>query len=242
MNKCFLGVCEPSAQHSMSSVSPSPVKPDTTKSKELLSLPSTDTFQVRGGVLQLFSVTQASFNQLAGSTLPAQPDSTDSPAIGHTKGRVYRKGSLLVFTLDNGHKAVVQDDTTDTDQMSAHYYWGELAKAHQWVLFVGLWEGSEALLVDQRTGQKTPIWGQSVASPDGQHVTVYSYDMTYNPTGLQLYQVDINGIHQLWERNTSWGPLGVKWLDNQGLAIEKQDLPDSPGTWLGLKIQPSINK
>lgn len=217
-------------------------KPHPITPKEPLPPPAADTFQVRGGVLRLFPVTQTSFNQLAVSALPHQPDSTDLPSIMATKGRVYRKGSRLIFALDNGRKTMVQDDTTDTDQMSAHYYWGELAKAHQWVVFVGLWEGSEALLVDQRTGQKTHIWGHPAASPDGQHIVTYSSDMAYNPTGLQLYQVDAKGIHQLWERNTSWGPTGVKWLSNQALAIAKQDVPDSADTWLGLKILPKLKK
>jgi hypothetical protein len=205
-------------------------------------LPSllTDTFQVRGGILRLFPITQTSFKQIAGSALSHQPDSLDSPSIVATRGRVYRKGSQLIFTLDNGHKTIVQDDTTDTDQTSTHYYWGELSKAHQWVLWVGFWEGSGALLVDQRTGQNTHIWGQPVDSPDGKHVITYSYDMAYNPTGLQLYQVNANGIQQLWERNTSWGPTAIKWLSNRSIAIEKQDMPDSPDNWIGLEIFPNI--
>ena len=248
MNNWYLGLllltllssCDPSQKHPQASVPLA--SPATITSAEPLLTPRADTFQVRGGVLQLFPVTQTSFNQLAGSALPHQPDSTDLPSITATLGRVYRRDSRLIFSLNNGGKTVVQDDTTDTDQMSAHYYWGELAKVHQWVVFVGLWEGSEALLVDQRTGQKTYIWGHPVASPDGQHVVTYSYDMAYNPTGLQLYQVDANGIHQLWERNTTWGPTGVRWLSNQALAIAKQDMPDSPDTWLGLKILPKLKK
>lgn len=192
---------------------------------QLPALAASDTLQVQGKMLRLFPTTRIAFNQLSISGLPPKPDSTDSPSIAAVRKRIHGQGSKPLFKLDNNRHAVVQDDTTDTDASTTHLYWGELATAHQWVVYVGLWEGSRVLLVDQRTGQKTYIWGKPVTSPNGKYLVAYSYDMAYDPTGLQLYSIENSGPHQLWQHNTSWGPINIRWVNNRAVIIEKQDTP-----------------
>jgi hypothetical protein len=61
--------------------------------------------------------------------------------------------------------------------------------------------------------------------------------MAYNPNGLQLYRVDANGLHQLWEHITVWGPIDVKWASNKSLLIAKTEEPvDSASSWVRLDL------
>lgn len=195
-----------------------------------------DNLLVPGDTLQLSPASKSAFDKLPASPLLPHPDTTDSPALA-AQQRVRRSRFRLLFTLNNEQQAVVQDDTSATDEATTHCYWGELPEAHQWVVFVGQWEGSHVLLVDQRTGQQTPVWGQPVVSPNKKYLLAYSLDMEagYNPNGLQLFRVTATGLTRVWALPIAqWGPLEVRWLSNQSVLIKQQEGP------LGDTIKPRI--
>ncbi|WP_345237453.1 hypothetical protein [Hymenobacter saemangeumensis] len=160
--------------------------------------------------------------------LPPRPEDGDSPELAKAQGRVQREGIQLRFKPEQGPEVVIKNDTADTEAMAFYHYWGTLASARQWVVSVGLYEGSAVELIDQRTGRRTPAWGQPVASPDGRYVVTYSADLgaAFDPNGLQLFKVEPTGLRLVWERDlSSWEPRQVSWLDNTTLLIKQAQGP-----------------
>lgn len=180
-----------------------------------------------GPVLRLRPQPAAAFAALPGTDpLPAQPDKADNP-LGAAASRVRRNGENLVLWPETGPAVTLHNVSPDTaiDQTVGYYYWGALPGARQWVVSIGLWEGSAVLLVDQRNGRQTTLWGPPTTSPDNRYLLALSCDLeaAYNPNGLQLFTLEASGPRLLGARGlTYWGPGRVRWTGARTVLVERQ--------------------
>jgi|GEM_PF-5366221 len=189
---------------------------------------SHDTLRVRTGVVRVQPLPASAWSKGLPAGLPTRPDTVDSPQLSQAGSRVQRQGIHLLLTPANGRPLRIAHDTTDTDTAAYYYYWGTLPAAHQWVLAVGLYEGRAAALVDQRSGRRTAIWGQPVASPDGRYLVAYSADLgaAYDANGLQLFKIEPTGPRLLWQYSlNSWEPREVRWQDSKTLLVKQAPGP-----------------
>lgn len=191
---------------------------------------------------------RTTWNQAPANFLPTPPDSADAPTLAQTGGRVQRQGMALRFKAANGRTVVLQNDTTDSENAIAYLYWGSLPTVHQWVVNAGLWEGRMVVLIDQRTGQRTNIWGQPTVAPDGRHILVNSCDLvaTFDPNGFQLLQLQPTGPKLIWERELSnWGPADTRWLADGTVVVKQEfgptgDNSELPARYVKLRLPPTL--
>ncbi|MCB2378923.1 hypothetical protein LGH70_15085 [Hymenobacter sp. BT635] len=200
-----------------------------------------------GQTVSVQRTTLAVWQKAQPDPLPALPDSVDSPTIAQTGGRVQRLGQALTFKAANGRTVTLQNDTTDGEDAVVYMYWGSLPKAHQWVANAWLYEGRAVVLIDQRTGQRTNIWGHPSTSPDGQYILASSSDLvaTFDPNGFQLLQIRPGGPQLVWQRElANWGPAAVRWRAD-GSAVVKQEFgptesgADLPPRYVSLRLPPA---
>jgi len=123
---------------------------------------------------------------------------------------------------------LVNNPTEDEARNIAYEYVANIPAIRQWLVAVRLYEGGYYLLIDQRTGRRTRVWSPPAVSPSGQHFVCGNSDVLarYEPSGLQLWAVEENGLRLLWERQTEWGCTQPRWLDNKTILFE-QDFFDN---------------
>lgn len=219
-----------------------------------------DTLHVAGfGVLAVRRSQAAAFTQLRSTDLlSARPDSLDND-LSQTGGRVRRQGAELIFQPKIGPAVVLRDFPTDSsgapsknndeynpEKTIFYHYWGALPKAHQWVVTLSFYEGRAVLLVDQRTGRRTNLWGRPAVSPDGRYLLSVNNDYAYDPNGLQLFRLSGAGPRLLGERIlTYWAPVQARWSGPRTLLLEQEhQLPGGGGetgplTYIEIALPPS---
>lgn len=260
----LLGSCSQD-QPAATTASPPPPGPDTAStvtapvaappavltSADVVRATGHDTLRTATGLIISVQPTDlAAWQQARPDVLPAPPDSADAPGLAQTGGRVQRQGLNLTFKAANGRTAVLKNDTTDSEDAIAYLYWGELPNVHQWVVNVGLWEGRYVVLIDQRTGQRTDIWGQPAASPDGRYILASSYDLAaaFDANGLQLLQLGPKGPKLVWQRElNNWGPADVRWRPNGTIVVKQgfgptEEGADLPPRYITLQLPAAMHR
>ena len=224
---------------------------DTTAAPVAEAAPTTPipALMLESGNGQTFATTAGTFEQLPETVLPSFSEGNDgkyadSPALAQAQG-VRRDGDRLLLKPANGPEVVLKNVDADSyEEFRKYRYWGELPTAHQWVLELGLYEGSATLLVDQRTGAKKYVWGTPAVSPDGHHVFTASGDLGagYNPNGVQLYRVGPDSLTLVGERKmTKKEPYTGRWLNEHAVVLELGSADFRPGakpalSYLGLEL------
>ncbi|TGE26188.1 hypothetical protein [Hymenobacter metallicola] len=185
-----------------------------------------------GHVIPVQPADLATWERARPNALPIWPDSVEASSVAQTNGQVQRAGLNLTFKAANGRTVVLKNDTTDTEEAVAYHYWGQLPSVHQWVVSAGLYEGQSVVLIDQRTGQRTNIWGRPVASPDGRYILASNTDLVaaFDPNGLQLLQVGSTGPTLIWQRElANWGPAEVRWRPDGIIVVKQEFAPTETG-------------
>ncbi|WP_157807741.1 hypothetical protein [Hymenobacter chitinivorans] len=208
-----------------------------------------DTLRTHSGlVIAVQPADKAIWQQTRPAALPLWPDSVEASPLAQTGGRVQRAGLDLALKATNGRTVVLRNDTTDSENAVQYSYWGQLPGAHQWVVSVGLWEGHSVVLIDQRTGQRTDIWGRPVASPDGRYILASNADLAaaFDPNGLQLLQVGAKGPKLVWQRELiNWGPTEARWRPDGSIIVQQEFGPteagaDLPARYVTLQLPAAI--
>ncbi|UOQ73884.1 hypothetical protein [Hymenobacter cellulosilyticus] len=235
----------PAAAPTPAATPPPPAPAVGLTSADVVKATGHDTLRMRTGqVVAVQPANLATWQQTKPDALPAPPDSVDSPTMAQTGGRVQRTGLNLTFRAANGRTVVMQDDTTDSENAVAYLYWGQLPAVHQWVVNVGLWEGRYVVLIDQRTGKRTDVWGRPIASPDGRYILASNADLAaaFDPNGLQLLQLTANGPKLMWQRELiNWGPTEARWRPDGTVVVQQEFGPteaeaDLPPRYVTLRL------
>lgn len=232
-----------------------------------------DTLHVAGGaVLRLAPITEATYQQAPADTAFAATRYEDTlqadnaATLGLGRGPVRRQGDDL--TLQPTQGTAVHFRNQAQEQGSAgeagssllatrtYAYRGTVPGTRQWLLdvgelnhaFLGLGERHHAYycLVDQRTGQRTPLVGFPAVSPDGRYLVgaasgLYRDQGLQGPFGLQLVQLGTGAPRPCWLRDPQyWGPSAARWVGPRTLRlVQNRLLPDgrdAPPTYVELTL------
>jgi hypothetical protein len=109
----------------------------------------------------------------------------DIAAIRASAGKARRTGSNLSLQLTTGKVIHLHDvdcgDTVATINTDCrhHYLAATLPILHAFVVIVGYYEGSDVLLIDDRTGHQTTLDSVPIFSPDGRSFLTIDDDVAY---------------------------------------------------------------
>ncbi|MCR5887632.1 hypothetical protein LRS06_07540 [Hymenobacter sp. J193] len=194
-----------------------------------------DTLVLEGGrVLQLYPAPPAVYERLpapewlqTAATAEAEENDLDIAAEERrrlkTAGpRVRRTGRTLLLQPAKGAPLrFVDNPAEDYEANIAYEYVATLPSIRHWLLSVHLYEGGYYLLVNQQTGRRTQVWSPPAVAPDGRHFVCGNSDVLarYEPSGLQVWEVEAAGLRMLWQRQTEWGLNQPRWLDNRTILF-----------------------
>jgi len=195
-----------------------------------------DTLAVhRAQVLRLYSAPRSAYDALPSSPwmrvepiseegeLDLDPQKEERQRLRTAGPMVQRIGRTLVLRPTAHIPLRLTDNPVeDYDANIAYEYLASLPKIGQWLLSVHLYEGGYYVLIDQRTGRRTPIWGPPAISPNGRHFVCGNSDVLahYEPNGLQVWSAE-GSPRLLWERETEWGVQEPRWLDDHSILFQQ---------------------
>ncbi|WP_156126232.1 hypothetical protein [Hymenobacter sp. DG25B] len=193
-----------------------------------------DTLTLEGGrVLKLYPAPTSVYNRLpAPAWLAAATAAEDDGELDisveeqrrlRTAGPAVRRvgRNLLLRTRSGATVRLTDNPAEDYDTNIAFEYVAALPSIGQWLVSVHLYEGGYYMLVSQHTGRRTKIWSPPVISPDGHHFVCGNSDVLarYEPSGLQVWEVQGQQLRLLWQRQTEWGLSQPRWLDNRTILF-----------------------
>ncbi len=144
------------------------------------------------------------------------------------------KNSLEVNLL-NGEKVMLLNG--DGQQYAFRDY---IAKMGLFVFEKTTASGSSHLLINDKSGTKTEIWGTAKASPDNKNLLVVNAKPGADNNGIQLWGFTDNGFSKLFEENLgSEAAYLPKWLNVNKLQVTVKS-PGSSSSKIK-KIQMSAN-
>ncbi|HSH46028.1 MAG TPA: hypothetical protein VK966_09240, partial [Longimicrobiales bacterium] len=123
-----------------------------------------------------------------------------------------RRGDTLLLRLDGDSVRLVDEPGEgDAVHFSFQAHWPE----HGYYLVQQqYYEGSAYLLVDDNTGDRTPVPARPLLAPGGDLFAVLSYDLEagYNPNTLQVWRFTEEGPGLEYETQPdTWGPTNGRW-------------------------------
>ncbi|GGF05927.1 hypothetical protein GCM10011383_16340 [Hymenobacter cavernae] len=248
----------PLAERPRPIVNPSPpvALPTPPKPPHIYRLSHLDTLAVhRNHVLALYPASQSAYDALPspawmrttqsdeeGGELDLDPQKEERSRLRNAGPTVRRVGhTLWLRPTAHAPLQLVDNPAEDYDRNIAYEFIASLPNIKQWLLSVHLYEGGYYVLIDQRTGRRTPIWGPPAISPNGRHFVCGNSDVLarYEPNGLQVWAMD--GVPQLlWERETEWGVQEPRWLDDHSILFQQDfyDKDDVDTRIVRLKVIP----
>lgn len=246
-----LGNTAPAAAAPVAAVGPRPAPP---KPPRIYRLEHLDTLVVSRRTLTLYPAPRTMYETLPSpgwmqttaaneaEDLELDPEKEERLRLKSAGPAVKRVGQAL-WLRPAGHAPLrlLNNPIEDYDLNIAYEYMATLPAIGQWLLAVHLYEGGYYLLIDQRTGNKTRIWGPPAVSPNGRYFVCGNSDVLarYEPNGLQLWLAD--GRPQLlWQRETDWGVQEPRWLDNRSILFQQDffDKDDIDTRVMRLKVLP----
>jgi len=144
----------------------------------------------------------------------------------------------LEFMLLNGKKKQLDDSSIEEVEARQHYFYRYYVP--QMGLFVVDVEGNETdsyLLVNDKSGNITPVWGFPVIAPDYKKLLSIRGDLLVEPSrnGIQIFAYTNEGLELVFEEKLDqYEPIIAKWLDIEEAEITL--LPKSASGNLKLKI------
>lgn len=191
--------------------------PATTASQPL------DTLKMGNKTFLVYALEQSPFEKLQDTTAEVRDSSAEALLLQQDSAFARRKGHTLFLRLNNGQTVPLEDNTAEDGNFTNFTYKGYYSDIRHFGAFVGYYEGSGYLLVNQQTGEKINTWAPPVISPDKKYILCPSKDLEagFDNNGFELLSYNNGKIDSLGEiALTKWAPGRIKWIDNTTLVAE----------------------
>lgn len=149
-----------------------------------------------------------------------------------TAPRAERRGDTLVLGLAAGDTARLVDRPGEGGGVAYFSYqdhwpegWFVVQEQH--------YEGSEFLLIDDGTGDRTSVPDRPLRAPGGERFAVLSFDLAagYAPNTLQVWRLEEAGPTRVWSiEPETWGPTDGRWTGPETLMFTRRCGPGQPGS------------
>lgn len=179
----------------------------------------TDTFSVGNKFFTIYPLEHSSLGKLSDPVY----DSAEANMYKDS-AHLKRSGDTLIFTLDNGEKRTLVNNTKDDPDVYCNYMYGDyLPEIHHYLAFGTYYESNDCILVNADNGDITHVWGMPVISPDHKYIICASVDLEahFNNNGFQLFSYRDNKLIPEGDvQFDKWGPGRMKWLDDKTIETE----------------------
>ncbi|MFT4664800.1 MAG: hypothetical protein ACI8YQ_002193 [Polaribacter sp.] len=138
-----------------------------------------------------------------------------------TKGIVESTAKGLSLRLLTGEKVLLENDTSAHRPVRYRFFY-YYPKMSSFVVEVTYEDGNNFLLVNDKSGKVTEVWGYPKPSPDNkQWVTSFVGDHEGPGTngGFQILANNGNGLAILWEKGFKEEPHIPYWLDEDTIEV-----------------------
>jgi hypothetical protein len=136
----------------------------------------------------------------------------------------------LVLSIAGNKKVILRDSLANSDntEQVTYNYIGHFKEAGLYVIKVQYYETGEYILINDKTGVKTKVWGEPKLSPDKKHIVCASNAVGYDimPNGIQMWLIQKGNLNLDWEyKQEQWGPDGIIW-ENENIFYFTKHIPD----------------
>jgi len=212
---------------------------------------ATDTIMVNGYLLYFAPSEKITFpdyypEQAARDSIDTAYDNSHDQAIAieeylkNIYGRIFTANdSILTITLAN-HKRISLSKMCENPDEEAYNFDHYFPETDYVLLHVQYYEGDAYTLVNRKNGFKRLIYGRPYFSPDKTAFITTSIDLEtgYNYNGIEYYLLQGDTITKQFELAMSrCGPLQVKWVADNTIAIEKECWVNEGDTAVSFKAE-----
>ena len=145
----------------------------------------------------------------------------------------YLTDSTLVLKLANGNTMSFDRDIEDwnNDGLSEYIFAHYFDKIDYYLLIIQYYEGSSWMLVNRKNGFKKDILGLPYISEDNKKIIAINSDLVagYNFNGIALYTILTDSLRMEFRKETEWGPLDVKWINENEFLLKREHFPEGEG-------------
>ena len=209
-----------------------------TGTKDTLAPVRMDTIKLNGKTFRLDSITKAEFE----SVNETAPDTNLPAEIRQGKDglRIALKNGDSLF-LKNIMEYVDGDTTNPAENTTQYFFNANFNNADYWSITILYYEGSENILVNQRTGKTAYTIGEARLSPDKKFFASCQFDLSLESgSGLDLYRIGKDSLEQVFSSDPTWGAEKIKWKDDHTLYIRQFDIMSSTMRYARLDITPLL--
>lgn len=139
-------------------------------------------------------------------------------------GYFFTEDSTLSLKLGNGamERFPKWDQENEVGYNFEHYF----ENIDYYLLRVQLPEGNSWMLVNRKNGFRKYINGLPYISKDGKKILAINSDLEagYSFTGIELYTILKDSLQQEMSKETKWGPVDIKWI-NENQFLIKREIP-----------------
>lgn len=132
--------------------------------------------------------------------------------------------SSLILILANEQTMTfpIWDDIKGVGYTFGHYF----ETINYYLIRVQFVEGNCWMLVNRDNGYKTYISGLPYLSPDNKKILTINTDLEagYSFNGIELYSVLRDSLQTEFIKETNWGPVDLKWINDNQVYLKRLQL------------------
>ena len=160
-------------------------------------------------------------------------DSLEVVAFPSSNGKASRACGELRIRLLNGRTALFTDDTVPSPHFGLSRYAGYQQKIHSHIVHHYNYEGSGAwVVVDDSTGDSRIVFGQPVASPDGQRFVLTSMadEAGYDPGMIEIWRI----VNRRPEKEFSYDTGEARWQASDPVWVDSSTIDFIKNTYTSM--------
>jgi len=147
----------------------------------------------------------------------------------------YLTDTTLVLKLADGNTMsfdrYVEERDWDKDGILGYIFAHYFDKIDYYLLIIQYYEGNSWMLVNRKNGFKKDILGLPYISEDNKKIIAINSDLVagYDFNGIALYSILTDSLQTEFRKETEWGPLDVKWINENEFLLKREHFPEGEG-------------